>query len=296
MWLIPALFSALLLGCYEVCKKISLNGNPVLPILHFNISLEAALLLPTLLLSATGCLPHDALFYVAPLTPQQHLSALLKALLVLASWGCGYVAIKNLPLTITGPIKATQPILTLVGALIIFNEHLNPTQWAGVILAILSFYLLAATGKKEGIPFAHNRHIWLMLAAIVTGALSGLYDRYLLRTILPLSLQVWFTLYQAILLIPFHLLLRVRRPARPIVWRWQIPLVSILLLAGDYLYFAALSHPDALISVISMARRSNVLITFLFGAYYFRERNLRAKAFDLFLIFLAMILLFFGTR
>jgi transporter family protein len=298
MWLGLAGLSAVLLGCYEVCKKISLRGNAVLPILHFNTCVGGLALLPLLGLSMKGYLAESALFYVAPLSGEEHGAVVLKSVLVLVSWGTGYAAVKNLPLTLTGPVKASQPVITVVGAVIIFGEYLNMMQWAGVGMAILSFHLLAATGRKEGVSFGRNGYIWLMLASIFTGALSGLYDRYLLRSIPPLSLQVWFTIYQAVLLTPVHLFFHIKRRERRerITWRWQIPLVSILLLAADYFYFVALSDPDALISVISMVRRSNVIITFLFGAYYFHERNLRAKAFDLFLILLAMIILYFGSR
>lgn len=36
MWLALAFASAFLLGCYEVNKKISLNGNAVIPVLFLN--------------------------------------------------------------------------------------------------------------------------------------------------------------------------------------------------------------------------------------------------------------------
>jgi uncharacterized membrane protein len=60
-------------------------------------------------------------------------------------------------------------------------------------------------------------------------------------------------------------------------------------------YFYALSEPGAMISVVSMVRRSSVVVSFLFGAFYFREKNLRAKAFDLVLIMLGMLCLYIGT-
>ena len=46
----------------------------------------------------------------------------LKAVMVLSSWIFGYFGIKHLPITIVGPINATRPVLTLVGAMIIFGE------------------------------------------------------------------------------------------------------------------------------------------------------------------------------
>lgn len=78
-----------------------------------------------------------------------HRWVVLKSLIVLLSWVFGYFAIAHLPLTIVGPINATRPVITLVGAMVVFGERLNGWQWAGVGLAILSVFLLAGSGKKE---------------------------------------------------------------------------------------------------------------------------------------------------
>ena len=80
-----------------------------------------------------------------------HKFILVKSLIVLSSWTFGYFGMKHLPLTIVGPINATRPVMTLVGALLIFGERLNVYQWGiGVLLAIGSFFLLSRSGKKGG--------------------------------------------------------------------------------------------------------------------------------------------------
>jgi hypothetical protein len=45
-----------------------------------------------------------------------------------------------------------------------------------------------------------------------------------------------------------------------------------------------------------MVRRGSVIVSFLCGAMIFREKNLRAKAFDLLLVLLSMLLLFIGSN
>ena len=62
------------------------------------------------------------------------------------------------------------------------------------------------------------------------------------------------------------------------------------------MYFYSLSLPDAMISIVSMVRRGSVVVSFLFGAWLFRERNLKAKAFDLALVLLGMLFLYIGSR
>jgi drug/metabolite transporter (DMT)-like permease len=226
---------------------------------------------------------------------------LLKACIVLSSWLLGYIGIKHLPITIVGPINATRPMLVLLGALLIFGERLNLWQWAGVMLAILSFCLLSRSGKKEGIDFRHNRWIFCIAGAAILGAISGLYDKYLMTTEgglgLPrLTVQCWYNFYQAGIMGVMLLLLwwPGRKKSTPFQWRWSILLISIFLSLADYAYFYSLSLDGALISVVSMVRRSSVLVSFLLGALLFQEKNLQSKAIDLALVLLSMFLLWLG--
>ena len=52
----------------------------------------------------------------------------------------------------------------------------------------------------------------------------------------------------------------------------------------------------SMISIISMIRRSNVLVTFAAGALFFHEKNLKSKAVDLVLVLIGMIFLYLGTK
>jgi uncharacterized membrane protein len=73
-------------------------------------------------------------------------------------------------------------------------------------------------------------------------------------------------------------------------------MISILLSAADMAYFHALSDSAAMIAVVSMIRRSSVLVSFACGAMLFGERNLKAKALDLLLILIGMIFLYIGSK
>lgn len=288
MWLVLAFLSAALLGFYDVCKKYSLRGNAVLPILFLNTLFCSIIFLPMAFQTPFG--GWEVQRYI-----------LLKACIVLSSWLLGYIGIKHLPITIVGPINATRPMLVLLGALLIFGERLNLWQWAGVMLAILSFCLLSRSGKKEGIDFRHNRWIFCIAGAAILGAISGLYDKYLMTTEgglgLPrLTVQCWYNFYQAGIMGVMLLLLwwPGRKKSTPFQWRWSILFISIFLSLADYAYFYSLSLDGALISVVSMVRRSSVLVSFLLGALLFQEKNLQSKAIDLALVLLSMFLLWLG--
>ena len=299
MWLSLAFLSAFLLGCYEICKKKSLDNNAVIPVLFLNTSFCSLLFLPCIVLSyGFPELMRNSLFYVPPSTGHEHIYIIGKAALVLTSWTCAYFATKHLPITIAGPIKASQPILTLIGALLIFGEQLNLYQWIGVMLAVLSFFMLSRSGKKEGIDFKHDKWIFFIVLAAVMGAVSGLYDKYLMKHLNPMLVQSWYNVYQVLIMCPILALLwwPKRKTTTPFRWDWTIILISIFLCAADFVYFYALSYEDSMISIVSMVRRGSVVVSFLFGALLFREKNLKSKAIDLILVLIGMFFLYLGTR
>lgn len=277
---------------------MSLNGNAVIPVLFFNTLISSLIFLPFILLSYTTGLLDGSLFYVPVVSWQVHFAVFIKAVIVLSSWIFGYFALKNLPLTISGPIKATQPVLTLVGAMLIFGERLNLYQWMGVAFAVASFYMLSSSGKKEGIRFTHNKWIYYTVISVLLRALSGLYDKHLMRGLDVMTVQVWFNVYQCFIMsfILLFLWYPHRKETTPFEWRWNIPFISLFLCIADWVYFYALTDPDSMISIVSMIRRSNVLVTFAAGALFFHEKNLKSKVVDLVLVFIGMVFLYLGTK
>ena len=298
MWVSLAFLSALLLGLYDVAKKRSLKENAVLPVLWLNTLFSTIIFLPALVDSTVGGgWLDDTLFATASGSWHDHAMVMIKAVMVLLSWIFGYLGIKHLPLTIVGPINATRPVLTLIGAMIIFGERLNGYQWVGVVLAIVSLYLLSRSSKKEGVDFSHNRWIFCVAAAAITGVGCGLYDRYIMYSFNPIFVQSWYTFYQFLLMsVIVAVLWLPKRKEQPFHWSWAIPMISILLTAGDMAYLHALGDASAMIAVVAMIRRSSVVVSFGCGALLFGERNLKAKALDLALILVGMIFLYIGSK
>jgi transporter family protein len=299
MWLLLAFCSAALLGFYDVFKKKSLSNNAVLPVLALNTLFSSLIFLPFILLShfAPQTL-QGSLFYVPELGGWEvHKFILLKSFIVLSSWTFGYFGMKHLPLTIVGPINATRPVMTLVGAMLIFGERLNLYQWIGVLMAIISFFMLSRSGKKEGIDFKHDRWIWFVVLAAVLGAISGLYDKFLMGRFNNMQVQAWYNIYQLFLMggVLMFLWWPKRKTSTPFRWDWCIILISVFLSAADFVYFYALSMEDSMISIVSMVRRGSVIVSFLFGAMLFHEKNLKSKVIDLILVLIGMFFLYLGS-
>ena len=305
MWLILAFLSAAFLGIYDSLKKKALKNNAVIPILFLNTLFSSLIFLPFIVLSASTDILDGTIFHVGSGGWEVHKYIVLKALIVLSSWVLGYFGMKHLPLTIVGPINATRPVMVLVGALLFFGERLNVWQWIGVSLAVLSFLLLSRSGKKEGIDFKHDHWIYMIVGAAVMGAISGLYDKYLMAPESEggvgfdrMMVQSWYNIYQCFMMLVMLMLLwwPKHKETTPFHWDWAIIGVSIFLSTADFMYFYALSIPAAMISIVSMVRRGSVIVSFLCGAMLFHEKNLKAKAVDLALVLLGMIFLYIGSH
>lgn len=297
--------SAALLGCYDSFKKQALRENAVIPVLFLNTLFCSLIFLPFILLSGMTGVLEGSVFQVTSGGWEVHKYVVLKALIVLSSWILGYFGMKHLPLTIVGPINATRPVMVLLGALMVFGERLNGWQWLGVLLAVVSFLMLSRSGKKEGIDFKHDHWIWMIVGAAALGAVSGLYDKYLMAPVESggvglnrMLVQSWYNIYQCGMMLVLLVLLwwPKHRETTPFHWHWSIVFVSLFLSLADFVYFYSLSLPDAMISIVSMIRRGSVVVSFLFGAAFFHEKNLKAKAFDLALVLLGMVFLYIGSK
>lgn len=305
MWLILAFLSATLLGFYDSFKKESLRDNAVIPVLFLNTLFASMIFLPFIILSYNTTMLDGSIFHVASGGWDEHKYIIGKSIIVLSSWIFGYFGMKHLPLTIVGPINATRPVMVLVGALLVFGERLNVYQWIGVALAVASFFMLSRSGKKEGIDFKHDKWIYFIVLAAVLGAVSGLYDKYLMAPaesggvgLNSMMVQSWYNIYQCFMMLVMLLIIWYpkRKSSTPFHWHWGIILISVFLSAADFVYFYALSFPDAMISIVSMVRRGSVIVSFLFGAMMLHEKNLKSKMVDLLLVLLGMVFLYIGSK
>ncbi len=297
MWIVLALVSAFFLGIYDIFKKISLKGNAVIPVLACSIFISAVCFIPVIVLSYVAPQRAQSLFiYVPHISWETHFFILLKAVIVLGSWISAYFGMKHIPITLFSPIRATQPMWTVVGAFFIFAERLEPLQLTGVVITIFSFYLFSLAGLKEGISWKTNRWIWLIILATLLGAASGLYDKHLMQQYDRMAVQVYSTMYQAaiMLIITLFLWFPARAKTTPFQWRWAIAGISVFLILADFVYFWALSYNDALISIVSTIRRSGAVVPFLYGAVFLREKNLKTKAVLLGGVLLGVFLLYLG--
>lgn len=303
MWVALALLSALCLGVYDIFKKLSVRGNDVLMVLMLNTVFGALYMSPFLI---AGMWAGNFGFGN---TLTGHLLILLKSFIVLGSWILGYFAIKHLPLTVQGPINASRPVIVLVGALLIFGERLNWIQWVGILLGFASLFFISRIGAKEGFSLKHSKWIWMSIGATVLGAISALYDKYLLHSYSPIEVQGWYSLYQCIIMVTVISILRSlrtrqsahgitddKKPDTKFEWRWTIPCIALFLTIADMAYFYSLSIPGSMVAVVSMIRRGSVIVSFVYGVVALHEKNIKPKLIDLGVLLLSLALLVIGSQ
>ena len=291
MWIILSFVSALCLGCYDISKKIALRENRVIDVLTLSVCIS------TVLLSVPWCLSRvcpetmtATPFFVPQLDLAAHGLVVVKSMIVLSSWVFAYISLKHLPLSVVSPMQATRPMWTLVGALLLFGERLNGWQWLGVSLAIGTVFIFSFKNKSQIINHKSqiaSRYYVALALAILIGACSGLYDKYLMRSYDHNAVQVYYTFYQALMMLVVWFIVRALQAKKEQAnwvkkeqakwgleikgaW-WVIGLISVFLIISDNVYMLALRDPDSLIAVVSTIRRGGAVIGFAYGLLFLKE-------------------------
>ena len=280
-WALPILGSALTLGIYDVFKKHAVRGNSVMPVL-FLATLSGSIFY--LLLTGARA------FLVSPVsivsTPEVLLVVFLKSLLVSASWAFVYYGLRDLPVSIASPLRSTAPLWSICGAMLIFHEMPLPLQWLGMAFILAGCLLFTLIGSKENFSW-HSRGMLCTMTGTLLGSASALYDKFLLgvKGFDPVTVQFHFSWMLVVILGTALLVRHLFTRQRPVFyWRWSIVVTGILLIVADALYFYALSLPDAQISILSLLRRTSVVVAFAVGGGIFREKLLLPKGAVLLLI------------
>lgn len=279
-WLFWILASSAGLSLYDLCKKASVKNNAVFPTLF--ISTFSGWSALTCFLACTG--GFTAVFDV---TGREMTLLLVKSCIVAASWTATYMALRTLPITCAAPIRATGPLWTLIGAILLFSEVPTPIQGAGMALVMAGCAFFSLSSRRD--PASGGfKAVALALAGTVLGSVSALYDKYLLQGagLGPLTVLWWFLGGMTLMYTAAAAFNR-----RGFEWRFTMPLVGVLLALSDACYFNAIASPGSQISVLSLIRRSSIVLTFFVGGAVFKEGDLKRKAAALAAILAGVMLL-----
>jgi len=286
-WTGEILTSAVFLALYDLAKKASVRDNAVLPVLLCSSAFGLAAF--TLGLAATGYLG-----VVAAADGVTIGLAAAKAVIVSTSWIFTFYGLRTLPITIATPIRASSPAFVFLFAIFLYGEIPSWGQALGMLAVFGGYWAFSWAGRHEGIDFFRNKAVWFAIAGMCFSTVSSLFDKYVFQIVAPQKEAVQFFFQVGLVVVYGSLLagrtaLRMRHDA--FEWRWTIPLVGTLLAAADWFFFASIDDPGVPISIASLMRRFSVVLTFLLGAKFFHETNLRRKAIALAIILAGIVLL-----
>lgn len=289
--------SAILLGLYEAAKKDAVAKNAVPVVLFASVCCGACIWSVIFVLSRLLANESSYLIQIESLTWNSHVLIMVKSIITATSWMLAYTSMKTLPLSIASPLRSTGPIWTITFATLLFGERPSPLQWWGLLIILIALFAFSLVGRREGINFRKHRGVWLMVAGTIIGAISGLYDKFLIQSvhISPEAVQTWFSIYLVPVMTPTFLYWRYRQSQTDrFEWRRSIPAIAILLLLADFAYFRALSYPDALVSIISPVRRLSVVVALALGILHFKETQAIPKSICVATMIFGVILLSLG--
>ena len=129
LWFLPVLGSALGLGFYDLCKKHAVRENSVMPVLFF------ATLSGSVLFTVMTFLFGDWQSCVFCST-RAWILILLKSLLVSASWICVYYAMRELPISLASPIRASAPLWTFLGSILLSASMRDESAAAAFLICL----------------------------------------------------------------------------------------------------------------------------------------------------------------
>lgn len=293
-WIVPALGAGLLLGLYDFLTKIALKENSVLDVVFFCCLIGGLMWLPFCFMPefAAAVLQPLAL-YPKSLTWTEQALLVPKSLMMVVTWVLSYYSVKSLPLSISAGVRASGPLWTALGAMVFLSEQLSWTQWLGLAIAMAAYYGFAVIGSKEGISFRQNVWVLAMLAATLLSTANAIYDKYVIASLrLDLSaVQAYSAVQRAV--IGLALLSMVSGSVR---WtslfsrNWAVLAVAASYVAAEFIYLWAVSQEGAMISVIAILRRTNLVMVFGLSALLLTERFIAQKTMAIILVLVGIAL------
>ena len=281
-WIVLGLMAGLVLGAYDFLTKLALKENTVLELVFWCAVLGGLMWAPFFFLpSGHTDMFHRGGLYPSPLSHAQQALILPKSVMMVASWILSYYSIKTLPLSISAGVRASGPLWTVLGAVILLSEQLSAMQWLGLAVSMGFYYLFSLIGKREGIRFTRNGWVLCMLAATLLSSANALYDKYILSTLhMDLAAVQAYSAIQrgavALVLVPwiYHRRFDIVSVIRK---NWAVPTMAFAYVFAEFVYLTAVQREGALISVISVLRRTNLVMVFALAVLFLRENFIGQK-------------------
>jgi drug/metabolite transporter (DMT)-like permease len=189
-------------GIDSSAKWLGLAGLPALQVVFIRYAVHLGLV-------AVIHLPRQrmALFRTSSLKLQA-----LRAGALLAATSCNFIAVRYLPLTVTGSIAFTMPLILCALSVPLLGEQVGWRRWSAILVGFLGVIVIVRPGTDAFHPAA-----LLSLLAALASAFYFLITRMMAGSDTSAAQQFYIGIFATIALLPFALIDWVW-PSDPAAW------------------------------------------------------------------------------
>lgn len=265
MYIVVALISAMFLGCYDVLKKVSLKQSNIYEVLFFYC------------LSGFGI----SLLFIGnnfSITLVDSLFVLLKSLIIVVNWLLVIKCLKKLDVSIVVGFSLVNTIFTIFGAALFFKEKITLVHLLSLFFIFLGIFMIAKLEKKQE-KERDNRYIVLLLLANVLASCSAFVDKYMLNYlhIANNEVLILFLLFNSVIYGVIYLYKNKKIEFKKLKSNYFLILAGASIALADITYYYALTLDKGDISIVSIVRKSSVIIATLLASIFLKEKHLLKK-------------------
>lgn len=199
---------------------------------------------------------------------------IIKSILLLTSSLLFMKAIKHNELSQIMPLKNLSPVFLVIIAFFFLDEHINTTKLLGILIIMVSGYLLEKESLRDHKVFRNKYFLYVILSMIFV-SIAAIIDKFIIKYVNIYTIIfvpfVLMTIY--LLIIQFTLYKGFQDVKHSLInGKYWIIISAITILLSDLSYFSAVALEGTLISLIIPLRRISTLFSTILGGAFFHEK------------------------
>lgn len=275
-WILFVVLYSVFKSARDGMKKAALKRNTSLEILFFYTLIGFILIIPF----------SENVF---SLEPRYYFYIAIKSLVVGSAWLFAFKALQNMSVSHYGIMDLSGVLFSTLLGVSILGETMTVPRVLGLILVVIGLLLVNRRNHANEKKLSATV-LFAALASCFLNAISGTMDKILMQDIEAGQLQFWFMFYMLIMYSTYILASRTKLNVKTLIKNYWVYIMSIVFVIGDRLLFIANASPYSKVTVMTIIKQSSVLVTILIGWAFFKDKNIRYKAFCALIVLAGIII------
>jgi drug/metabolite transporter (DMT)-like permease len=269
-WVVLIILSVVFLGFRAIVFKKALQKHHTITILFLGATLTTILSLISF--NKIDFVPDSTVFILL----------IIKSAIIALAWFFLYESLKNLPISTVEPLKNLSPIFLLIFSFFLLGEAPSWMQFVGIIVLIFGAYALELEGFHNflsPLKLFKSKYFLFIVLNLVGVSISAVMDKVILKSVNVYTMMFWYFFLTTIFYGATIIYKKDHSDIKGSIkdaWMW-IVLTAVLLFAGDFVYFYALTIPGVLVSLVIPIRRLSTVIATFVGGKVFHEKHVWYK-------------------